>query len=39
MHKMRDEGKAVLFITHDVSEMIEHSDEITVLRDGKLVKP
>ena len=38
MHKMRDEGKAVLFITHDVAEMIEHSDEITVLRDGKLVK-
>lgn len=38
MHKKRDEGNTVLFITHSVEELIEHSDQITVLRDGELVK-
>lgn len=34
---MRKNGKAVLIVTHDIEEMIEVSDRITVMRDGKVV--
>jgi simple sugar transport system ATP-binding protein len=34
---MRDSGKSVIFITHKLEEILEIGDEISVLRDGKLV--
>ena len=34
MDKMRSEGKAVIFISHDLEETIEHCDSLSVLRDG-----
>jgi len=37
MRRMRDENKAVIFISHDLDELIETCDTLTVLRDGKLI--
>lgn len=37
MRKMRDENKAVVFISHDLDELIEVCDTLTVLRDGVLI--
>ncbi len=37
MKKMRDEDKAVVFISHDLEELIEVCDTLTVLRDGVLI--
>ncbi len=37
MHKIRDEGNCVIFISHDLEEVIEQSDNISVLRDGIMV--
>lgn len=37
IHELRDKGKAVLFISHDLEELMENCDVLTVLRDGKLV--
>jgi len=37
MKRFRDEGGTVIFISHDLSEVIEHTDSITVLRDGELI--
>ena len=37
MQKMKGEGRAVLFISHDLDETMEHCDTLTVLRDGVLV--
>ena len=34
MHKVRDTGNCVIFISHDLEEVIEQSDNISVLRDG-----
>lgn len=36
IHELRDKGKAVLFISHDLEELMENCDVLTVLRDGKL---
>lgn len=36
MHTMRDSGKAVLFISHDIDELIEQCDAVTILRDGSV---
>ncbi len=36
MAKMRQDNKAVIFISHDLDEMITHCDRLTVLRDGVL---
>lgn len=35
--KLRDGGKAVIYISHRMGEVFRISDRITVLRDGKLV--
>ena len=35
--RMRDEDKAVIFITHDLDELIAVCDTLSVLRDGKLI--
>jgi monosaccharide-transporting ATPase len=37
MRKLRDEGMAIIFITHFLDQVYEISDRITVLRNGKLV--
>lgn len=37
MRKQREEGKAVLFISHDLPELMEICDCLTVLRDGKFI--
>jgi len=37
MKRMREENKAVVFISHDLDELIETCDALTVLRDGKLI--
>lgn len=34
---LKQKGKAVLMVTHDVEEMVRISDSITVMRDGKVV--
>ena len=37
MRKLKEENKAVLFISHDLDELMEVCDVLTVLRDGDLV--
>jgi ribose transport system ATP-binding protein len=37
IEKMKTAGKAVLMVTHDVEEMVELCDSITIMRDGKVV--
>lgn len=38
MNQMRDEGKAVIFISHDLEEIMEVCDTLTVLRDGDPIR-
>ncbi len=38
MRKLKEKGKAVLLISHDLPELMEVCDCLTVLRDGKLIK-
>jgi simple sugar transport system ATP-binding protein len=35
--RMRDQGKTVIIITHKLSEVLAISDEVTVMRDGRVV--
>ena len=35
MRELRDQGSAVLIVTHRIAEMIRISDRVTVLRDGR----
>ncbi|MCM8710330.1 sugar ABC transporter ATP-binding protein [Clostridium sp. SYSU_GA19001] len=37
MKRMKEENKAVVFISHDLEELMEICDTLTVLRDGKLI--
>jgi ribose transport system ATP-binding protein len=37
MKRLRDENKAVVFISHDLDELIALCDSLTVLRDGELI--
>lgn len=37
MRRLRDEGKSVMFISHDLQELMDICDRLTVLRDGKLI--
>lgn len=37
MHQAVADNKAVVFISHDLEEIMEHSDTLTVLRDGNLI--
>lgn len=37
MNKMKGENKAVIFISHDLEEIMEVCDTLTVLRDGKVI--
>lgn len=38
IRRLRDEGKAVLFISHDLDEIMEVCDTLTVLRDGAIIR-
>lgn len=37
MHEMADAGKSVVIISHDLNEMMEQCDTLTVLRDGIII--
>ena len=37
MNLIRDEGNTVIFISHDLSEILDKSDTITILRDGEYI--
>jgi len=37
MLRIKNEGNTVIFISHDLSEVLEHTDSISVLRDGELI--
>lgn len=37
MNRMREEKKAVVFISHDLDEIMKVCDSLTVLRDGKII--
>jgi ABC-type uncharacterized transport system ATPase subunit len=37
LRRMRDQGKTVVIITHKLSEVLAISDDVTVMRDGKVV--
>ncbi|MDR2889506.1 MAG: ATP-binding cassette domain-containing protein, partial [Lachnospiraceae bacterium] len=38
MEKLKGDGQAVLFISHDIPELMKTCDVLTILRDGKLVE-
>ena len=38
MKKMKKEGKSVFFISHDMEEIMEECDTLTVLRDGVIIR-
>ena len=37
MNELKEQGKSVLFISHDLDELMEKCDTLTVLRDGSIV--
>jgi ribose transport system ATP-binding protein len=37
MNRIRKDGNTVIFISHDLEEVIEHTDAISILRDGELI--
>jgi len=37
LRELKNEGKSIIFISHKLKEVLEISDKITVLRDGKVV--
>lgn len=37
MDRIRNSGNTVIFISHDLEEVMEHTDRISVLRDGELI--
>lgn len=38
MVRMKNEGHSVVFISHDLDEIMEKCDTLTVLRDGKIIR-
>ena len=38
MNRMKEEGKTVIFISHDLDEIMEKCDRLTVLRDGRIIR-
>jgi ABC-type sugar transport system ATPase subunit len=38
MHGLRAEGIAMTLVTHNLEEVLEHSDVVTVFRDGQIVE-
>jgi ABC-type sugar transport system ATPase subunit len=37
MFRLREQGKTIIFISHHLDELIETTDRITVMRDGRMV--
>lgn len=37
VHKLKDNGKSVIFISHDMDEILEQCTDLTVLRDGNII--
>lgn len=37
LRRMANDGKAVIFISHKMNEVMEHADRITVLKNGRIV--
>lgn len=37
IHKLKDNGKCVIFISHDMDEILEQCTDLTVLRDGNII--
>jgi ribose transport system ATP-binding protein len=37
INRLRGEGKSVIFISHDIDELLQICDKVTVLRDGAVV--
>lgn len=37
IHRIRDEGNTIIFIAHDLSEVLEHTDRVSILRDGDVI--
>jgi ABC-type uncharacterized transport system ATPase subunit len=37
LRRMRKQGKTIVIVTHKLSEVLEISDEVTVMRDGRVV--
>ena len=35
VHKLKEKGTSVIFVTHKLSEILELTDRVTILRDGK----
>ncbi len=38
LKRLRDEGRTILFISHKLDEVMAISDDITVMRSGKVVR-
>src|SRR5918997_3864814 len=38
IHGLRDEGHAVMYVSHHLEEMFEIGDRVTILRDGRFAK-
>jgi ABC-type sugar transport system ATPase subunit len=38
IHQLRDEGHAIMYVSHHLEEMFEIGDRVTVLRDGKFAR-
>ncbi len=38
MRSLREKGKTIIFITHKLKEVMEISDRVTVLRDGRVIQ-
>jgi methyl-galactoside transport system ATP-binding protein len=36
IRKLRDQGTAIIYISHRIEEILEISDEVTIMRDGKV---
>lgn len=36
IHRLKDQGKSVIFISHDMDEILEQCTDLTVLRDGEI---
>ena len=37
IRKLRDEGRAIIYISHKMEEILEIADEVTIMRDGAVV--